>query len=258
MNFEEITISTDNLDIGNHCENLKKYYFEELNIIPIPSDGDALFKEILDMSVNKKPPFIEGSSDKGFKDSILFLSLLKFAEDNKYDKYVLFSKDKGFSNNSQELKNIFRNHIKKFYEHDFYNNLEIKKSNNINSYIDDEFKLFAELKEYISNNFFKIIESTYDGASLITIEDTEYDIDSFELIKEDTTIHQLEENEYEIEFFFEIWIYCPKIYSYGYRDLFEEEYATKTIIQSESYLFRKKADKWIYDLNSRVYDIDFN
>ena len=252
-NFEEIIITNDNLDIKKFCEKLKKSYFEELNIISIPDDEKALFKEILDMSVHKKPPFVEGDSDKCFKDAILFLSLLKFAEENKYDKYVLFTKDKGFSNNSHELQNIFSNHLKNFNNHDVYNNLEIKKSKNINSYIDEEFKLFTDLKDYIPNNFFKIIESNYDYASLVTIEDIEYDIDSFELIKDDTTIHQLDENEYEVEFFFYLWVYCPT-------DNFNvfDRFKTKTIIHSESYIFNKINGEWLFDLSSRYYDIEFD
>lgn len=250
-NFEGITIINNNLDIKKHCENLKKYYFEELNIIPIPSDGEILFKEILDMAVNKKPPFIEGNSDKGFKDSILFLSLLKFAKENKYDKYVLFSEDNGFSN--RDLHFEFSNYLE--IDND---KLEVIKNKGIATYINNEFKLFTDLKEYISNIFFKKLEKMYEETSTIDIDFKTYDISSFEIIEEDTVIHQYENNEFEVEFYLGIEIYCPKDYSYEFRYLFDEEYRTKTIYQSESYLFQKENDEWIHELNSRVYDIDFD
>lgn len=256
-NFEEITIINNELNIKKVCENLKKYYFEELNIIPIPSDGNLLFNKILDKSINKKPPFIESSSDKGFKDAILFLSLLKFAEDNKYDKYVLFSNDNGFSNNIKELQDEFKNHLASFRQRDIYNDLVIIKNKNINSYINTEFKLFTDLKEYIANNFFKILEKKYEGASVINMDINSYEIDSFEILEDDTDIHQYDNNEFEVEFFLDIWFYCPKEYSYRFRSIFDDE-DTKTINQSESYIFRKENDEWNYYLNSRGYDIDFD
>lgn len=36
-----------------------------------------------------------------------------------------------------------------------------------------------------------------------------------------------------------------------------DEYTIKTVNQSESYIFRKENEEWIYDLNSQFYDIDF-
>lgn len=256
-NFEEITIINNDLNIKKVCENLKKYYFEELSIIPIPSDGNLLFNKILDMSINKKPPFIKGSSDKGFKDAILFLSLLKFAEDNNYDKYVLFSNDNGFSNNMKELQYEFKNHLASFRKHDIYNDLVIIKNKNINSYINTEFKLFTDLKDYIANNFFKILEKKYEEASVINIDINSYEIDSFEILEDDTDIHQYDNNEFEVEFFLDIWFYCPNDYSHRFRSIFDDE-GTKTVNQNESYIFRKENDEWNYYLNSRGYDIDFD
>ena len=256
-NFEEITIINNNWNIKKFCENLKGFYFEELNIIPIPSDGNLLFNKILDMSINKKPSFIEGNSDKGFKDAILFLSLLKFAEDNKYDKYVLFSNDNGFSNNIKELQDEFKNHLTSFRKHDIYNDLVIIKNKNINSYINTEFKLFTDLKEYIANNFFKILEKKYEDACVISIDSNSYDVDTFEIIDDDIDIHQYDNNEFEVEFFLYIWFYCPNEYSHRFRSIFDDE-SSNTIIQSERYIFRKENDEWVYDLNSRGYDIDFD
>lgn len=260
--FEEITIENNDLDINAFCEELKNQYFDELNIIPIPSDGNYLFNEILKMSIDKKPPFIEGNSDKGFKDSILFLSLLKFAESNRYDKYVIFSSDNGFLGNEKELQNIFKNYLKKFYQHDVYNTLKIIKGKNINSYINDEFGLFKDLKEYLSMDFFNIINNHYSDAISININWNEYDIDSSELIKEDTCIHQLRENEFEVEIFIEVGYYC--YYDsfdrrFGLNSFWEdEEYTIKYINQGESYIFTKENDEWTYELESRVYDVDFD
>ena len=256
QNFEEITIENNNLDIENFCENLKNKYFEELNIIPIPDDRNKLFNEILDMSINKNPPFVEGSSDKGFKDAILFLSLLKFAEDNKFNQYILFSKDGGFLNNIKELQEKFKKHLNNFRNYDDYNELIIIKNKNINSYINGEFNLFTALNKYISTNFFKILEKMYERATVINFGLNSYEIYSFEIIEDDIYIHQYDNNEFEVEFYLNIYFNCPSEYSNGVLSIFDDE--TKSINQSESYIFRKENNEWSYDLNSRVYDIDFD
>ena len=133
----------------------------------------------------------------------------------------------------------------------------IIKNKNINSYINTEFKLFTDLKEYIANNFFKILEKKYEDACVISIDFNSYEIDSFEILEDDTDIHQYDNNEFEVEFFLDIWFYCPKEYSHRFSSIFDD-YSTKTVNQSESYIFRKENDEWFYDLNSRVYDIDFD
>lgn len=78
-----------------------------MNIISISSDKVSLFETILEMSIKKKPPFIEGKSDEGFKDSILFLSLLKFAETNLYVNYILFTDDQWFTEIKRNYKYTF-------------------------------------------------------------------------------------------------------------------------------------------------------
>ena len=256
INFENIQIEGfDDLDVNYYCEELKNKYFNELKIINIPAHKGELFENILDMSLNKKAPFIEGKSDKGFKDSILFLSLLKFAENHRYDKYVLFTKDKGFTEN-KELPSQFYNHVKQFRKFDSYNKLEIINDKNIMKYIDEEFELFKDLRDYISKEFFSVLYEKYEDAVNITIQLTTYDVNECELIEDDTTIHQLGENEFEVEFFIHVYFSsynCPSVFDEW--EYFDRE--TRIITQSESYIFRKDGEKWSYELNSRVYEIDF-
>ncbi|WP_407421248.1 PIN domain-containing protein [Methanobrevibacter sp.] len=255
-NFENIQIEGySDFDVENYCEELKEKYFKELKIINIPSQKDKLFESILGMSLYKMPPFINGKSDKGFKDSILFLSILKFAETKIYDKYLLFSKDNGFIENKKKLESQFQNHVKQFRKFDNYDKLEIIKGKNIMKYIDEEFKLFKDLREYISHHFFNILDEQYENAMNIEINKMDYDIDECELNEDDTTIHQLDENEFEVEFFIHVYIVCSDYYVDfgGWHDSIE----TKNIIQSEGYLFRKDNDKWSYELNWRTYDVDF-
>ena len=69
-----------------------------------------LFSEILDRALYKKPPFVrdENSSDKGFKDAILWCSMLKSKKLSEYDEVLLVSNDKrAFLNKRDELSKEF-------------------------------------------------------------------------------------------------------------------------------------------------------
>ena len=259
-NFEDINISGFiNFNHENYCEELKKKYFKDLKIIKIPSNKSFLFDHILEMSLKKKPPFIDGKSDKGVKDSILFLSLLKFGESKIYDKYVLFSNSKGFINNKNELKSQFSNHVNKFRKFDGYDKLEIINNQNIMNYIDEEFKLFKLLRDYLENNFFNYLYEKYENANYIELGTLdEYEILSSEIIGSDTVIHQISDVEFEVEIFISVKYYLPKEYD-EFDDLFEilNNRETDYVTQHEIYIFEKIKGGWYSDLSSRRYDIIF-
>lgn len=118
---------------------------------------------------------------------------------------MLFSNDNGFSKNIKELQDEFKNHLTSFRKQDIYNDLVIINNKNINSYINTEFKLFTDLKEYIANNFFKILEKKYEDACVISMDSNSYNVDTFEIIEDDTDIHQYDNNEFEVEFFIYIF-----------------------------------------------------
>lgn len=62
------------------------------------NSGKDTFNKIIEKSINKKPPF-EGAnkkSDKGFKDVLIWESLLNYANNNP-GNYYFYTKDKGFS-----------------------------------------------------------------------------------------------------------------------------------------------------------------
>lgn len=241
-NFEDISITGFiNFNYENYCDELKKKYLKDLKIIKIPSNKSLLFDYILEMSLKKKPPFIDGKSDKGFKDSILFLSLLEFAESKIYDKYVLFSNDKGFINNKNKLKSQFSNHVNRFRKFEGYDKLEIINNQNIMNYIDEEFKLFRLLREYLENNFFNELSEKYENANYIELDIfKEYEICSSEILGSDVVIHQISDIEFEVEIFISVEFYLPKEYD-EFDDLFEisNDRETDYATQHEIYIFEK-------------------
>lgn len=115
-------------------EYLKKY---KACVVPtVKVDQDL----IVGRALQKTPPFSSGNgkSDQGFKDTLIWLSLLKNAEEDSDWNYVLVTEDKAF--NDEICKNEFKTRSKA----DFFvlkNILEIKE------FLDNSLGLNLKLKE---------------------------------------------------------------------------------------------------------------
>lgn len=74
------------------------------NIISFSSDNITLSK-ILDRVYKKVPPFlsVDGASDKGFKDSLIWLSILEYFQSSGEDEVVFVTNDNGFRKNTDAL-----------------------------------------------------------------------------------------------------------------------------------------------------------
>jgi len=87
-------------------------YLEKNNIPIIPICGEAYFKDIIDFALDKKPPFEgkNGRSDKGFKDALIYFSIIEYAS-NHSGEYIFLSSDKIFLEVTKRrfLRNQFLN-----------------------------------------------------------------------------------------------------------------------------------------------------
>lgn len=227
----EININyPEDLDYNECFKKLKEKYTTELKIIKIPPK-DELFNDILHRYYNRIPPF-ENNKDQGFKDTIIYLSLLHLAKEDLYSEYVLFSDDNAFKN--QNKKNLEKEFKRKslFKKCKF----EIRNEKNIISYIDKKFNLFLELREHISNEFYKTIIKQYKNVGKIILEDIEYQIKSADIIEEKTIINIEKENEFEVEISILV-------------NLFNDDEKEKTITLTNLFTFNKEKDNWKYKLN---------
>lgn len=83
-------------------EKIEAYKFEISNglnkVIELPIASESRFESIVNRAFAKLPPF-EGKdkkSDKGFKDALLWESILDFASNNSDSKIIYYSKDNAF------------------------------------------------------------------------------------------------------------------------------------------------------------------
>lgn len=90
-------IIRDDFDYRSQLEARRQQYlnYNEVNLLPICNENR--FSSIVNRALNKKAPFLgaKGSSDKGFKDAVIWESILEYALKNKGD-YIFISDDKGF------------------------------------------------------------------------------------------------------------------------------------------------------------------
>ncbi len=95
----KVTSSYEVREADYHAGIQKNY--DELfkdRIIPFSKDADT-FRRVLDRANRKLPPFAtdENASDKGFKDTLIWLSLIDYFKSSGESEVVFVSDDKGFS-----------------------------------------------------------------------------------------------------------------------------------------------------------------
>lgn len=83
-------------------------------IIPFAAN-EATFQQLLDRVFKKLPPFssVDGASDKGFKDTLLWISLMQFFKNDGEDEIIFITNDNGFRKSSDILCAEFNEVTKK-------------------------------------------------------------------------------------------------------------------------------------------------
>lgn len=198
-NFSEIKKfidKTKTINVDNHIEKIKNEKLSTLEIIPIPSNKELLFDNILERCLSKNPPF-KGDSDKGFKDSLLFLSLLHYAKDFQDTKFVLFSKDSGFSDEKQRTK------LEKEFS-ETGNSLEIRDDVDVEGYLKNLFGVDFEFQDFISEDLIPSIEEEISNYKKIRLDRNEYDVNSITIDTSSTYQQEISKERIKIVFVFHV------------------------------------------------------
>ena len=234
-----------NVDIKQHCEQLKYKYEQELKIIEVPADGIKLFDEIFRMAINKEPPFLKHKkSDSGFKDAVLLLSFLEFARKNQYDKYILILEDLT-EEDILEIQNKFST-----YSSRNKNKLQIIDEKGFENWFNEEYGLYVELRQIIDEKLIPEVEFNYRNA-FIKISYNSFLIAYCDFIKKQTRIYQESENKFEVEVYFSIDL---NFSGYHPDELYDME-DMDNVTQREVYLFEKIGENWVCSLCDYEYSI---
>lgn len=117
LSYNEIEIIDDYktfLDV-KFKEVINSFNTSNLICEVIPYPNHIILPQIINRAINKKAPFegTDKNSDKGFKDVILWESLLEYKRNHPMETIILYSSDKRICDNSllQEFTNLFRDNI---------------------------------------------------------------------------------------------------------------------------------------------------
>lgn len=184
-NFKDVEVKLPKIryeeEIKQYIINYIKNY--KINVLKIARDGQ-LFSKILGRCVNKEKPF-SGESDKGFKDVVLWESIIEYAENNaNNEKFILITNNsKDFTKNlEKEFKDRTGKEITIYYKiKDFQESImEINEIESImplnNSIIESENEsgeLIDKINRFISENEeIKIEKLETDDNYELKIQDT--------------------------------------------------------------------------------------
>lgn len=183
-NFEYKHIDIDyatylNEQIKIFQDKLSKYV---VSIIDIKLPDHNKFQAIIDRAFSKRPPFegVDKKSDKGFKDALLWESILEFKAENSQNKIIFYARDGLFNNVLEdEYRDLFSDDIiiidkeSKVIEKIVEVQKKVNKQRNIN---ESEIKYSDELRQII--NLELIREAMFDigvgkqiGAKIYEISD---------------------------------------------------------------------------------------
>lgn len=131
------------------------------NIIPYKKDGST-FQLILERANTKEPPFSKNkdASDKGFKDCLLWISLLEYFKENGENQVVFLTDDKSaFRNHIDFLTDEFKDFTGKgieFKPNSFYNELINIKDDTQEKSTKEEIPNVAQIRDRISGTIYDL------------------------------------------------------------------------------------------------------
>ncbi len=135
FNYEEF------LDIT--CNNFVGKY----NLIPIDFPDNLVLPKLIKKVINKDKPFYKNEADSGFKDAILWESLLKYAKEHPNERYILLTNDNALKDDS----------LKSEFESETHTKLEIKENlADVKSFLQEvinQNKDFNEILNLYKNNY---------------------------------------------------------------------------------------------------------
>ena len=106
MNFPEIHVEEN--DIGDYADFIQRQIDiyktilqdDMCEVIELPIANERRFQSIVNRAFEKRPPFLGENkvSDKGFKDALLWESILDFTSKHEKADIIFYTKDNGFKN----------------------------------------------------------------------------------------------------------------------------------------------------------------
>lgn len=270
-------------NINNELVNIIRSYYSNLFNEKVIKLSSVKIEKMYERSLLKKPPFsaAKGSSDKGFKDSLIWLSILE-DNHNDYNQVILLTRDNGFLDNRKELQNEFTS--KHNIEISFFRELPRESKidfTNINSNtvdkeinhlkIIEDFKELEVIREKLDDILYRItIEREYDpygedflehqrfilSEQIIAVPLEELLKNSYNLFRKNIMSNSIPPNEF-LEVFGEVSLFEEKEYinTNDFNDFYELLYKVNSDLNDYSESIVKAITDYI---NVKTFELDIN
>ncbi len=192
----EITLPEDEFDCVAYIKEKADTYLEEkgITLLEIKEEIAGTVLQSMMIRVMKdqkyKRPFAHAGKykDAGFKDNILWESLMHFDGVADYDKVIFITKDGDYSNCEHEFKEKWNKHI----------SIE-KDENNAIAEINKDYELYIEEREiydfsqseYFRDYLFDILKEK----SEIVVDDQNFKIENFEIVDTCVSVKRMPPND---------------------------------------------------------------
>jgi hypothetical protein len=186
LKIEPLNVSEELLNIENYIESKKGTFLTSKNIQFLeitPEQAHSVLSSMIQRVLkdpSAKAPFIATGKDNrikdaGFKDNIVWESLLNYSEIEKYDKVIFITSDSGFSN---VCKTEFNSKWAKHFE-------ILGSDEKIESELRNDFENFINERDifdytdtyYFSDYLFKELKNK----SVILLDDKQINIENFKI-----------------------------------------------------------------------------
>lgn len=109
-----VTLELKDINYEEYLSKQKDLFIDKLGNYQIKVEtlghpSNDRFNNLIHRAYTKKAPFegVDKKSDKGFKDALLWESILEFAEKNNGNEFILYSCDKKFEEVTVEFEELF-------------------------------------------------------------------------------------------------------------------------------------------------------
>jgi hypothetical protein len=177
---ELIGIPDNDFNCSDYVENKAKEYLknnQHVKLLNFSNDqSEQILKSLISRAHKTRPPFFKTSknSDAGFKDSVIWETLLNYNEIEKYNKIILVTKDEGFKGCETEFASKWNKHFKIIAAPEAVNT---ELGIDYNNYIKE-----TTIHDYAQTDYFR--DYLFDGIKVkneIVIDDVNYKIQNFEI-----------------------------------------------------------------------------
>lgn len=191
---ELIGIPDNEFNCSEYVELKAKDYLENNKHVKLLNFSDDQSEQILKSLITRahktKPPFFKTSknSDAGFKDSVIWETLLNYKEIEKYNKIILVTKDEGFKGCEIEFASRWNRHFKIIAAPEAVNTeLGIDYNNYIKERAIYDFAQTDYFKDYLFDGLKTKTEICFDESNFI--------IENFEIQDTCTNVERMPPDE---------------------------------------------------------------